>query len=106
MQHLFKTFFTKRFLICGKPHVIALAPLSALPVTSLEIAFKEFSDFAATLKGDEKGDPQLFLIRLLEAFGHDDQGLSEGSRFENRGRFPVTKRNMPTSSGRAACSSK
>lgn len=56
-------------------------------MTSQETALQEFANFAASLKGDEKGESQLFLIRLLEAFGHDAQGLPEGSRFEYRVRF-------------------
>lgn len=57
-------------------------------MTSQERAFHDFAQFAAQLKGDEKSEAQLFLIRLLEAFGHDGHGLPEGSRFEYHVRFP------------------
>lgn len=60
-------------------------------MTSQEAALQQFADFAASLPGDEKGESQLFLIRLLEAFGHDGHGLPEGSRFEHRVRFPGDK---------------
>lgn len=60
-------------------------------MTSQEAALQQFADFAASLQGDEKGESQLFLIRLLEAFGHDGHGLPEGSRFEHRVRFPGDK---------------
>jgi len=60
-------------------------------MTSQERAFHDFASFAAKLEGDEKGEAQLFLIRLLEAFGHDGQGLPAGSRFEYHVRFPGQK---------------
>src|SRR5213594_3467953 len=57
-------------------------------MTSQERAFHEFALFDAGLKGDEKSEAQLFLIRLLEAFGHEGHALPEGSRFEYHVRFP------------------
>lgn len=60
-------------------------------MTSQERSFHEFAEFAAKLKGDEKSEAQLFLIRLLETFGHDGHALPEGSRFEYHVRFPGEK---------------
>jgi hypothetical protein len=57
-------------------------------MTSQERAFQGFADFAAKLKGDEKSEAQLFLIQLLDAFGHDGKSLPTGSTFEYRVRFP------------------
>jgi hypothetical protein len=57
-------------------------------MTSQERAFREFSDFAAKLKGDEKSEAQTFLFHLLAAFGHDPNTLPQGSTFEYRVRFP------------------
>jgi SAM-dependent methyltransferase len=57
-------------------------------MTSQERAFREFSDFSAKLKGDEKSEAQTFLFHLLAAFGHDPNTLPEGSTFEYRVRFP------------------
>jgi hypothetical protein len=57
-------------------------------MNSQERAFQEFADFAAKLKGDEKSEAQLFLIQLLDAFGHDGKTLPAGSTFEYRVRFP------------------
>jgi len=65
--------------------------LCSAAMTSQERAFHDFAQFAAQLKGDEKSEAQLFLIRLLEAFGHDGPGLPEGSRFEYHVRFPGDK---------------
>ena len=45
-------------------------------MTSQERAFHDFAQFAAAMKGDEKSEAQLFLIRLLEAFGHEGQGIA------------------------------
>ena len=57
-------------------------------MNSQERAFHEFAEFAAKLKGDEKSEAQLFLIQLLDAFGHDGKSLPGGSTFEYRVRFP------------------
>jgi hypothetical protein len=57
-------------------------------MTSQEKSFCEFAGFAAKLKGDEKSEAQIFLINLLEAFGHDSNTLPEGSIFEYRVRVP------------------
>jgi len=60
-------------------------------MTSQERAFHEFADFAAKLKGDEKGEAQTFLFHLLEAFNHDANTLPENSTFEYRVRFSGDK---------------
>jgi hypothetical protein len=57
-------------------------------VTSLEKALRDFSEFAAKLKGDEKSEAQTFLFHLLAAFGHNSNTLPEGSTFEYRVRVP------------------
>jgi len=57
-------------------------------MTSLEKALHDFAQFAAKLRGDEKGEAQTFLFHLLAAFGHDPNTLPEGSTFEYRVRFP------------------
>jgi hypothetical protein len=57
-------------------------------MTSLEKALRDFAQFAARLKGDEKSEAQTFLFHLLAAFGHDANTLPEGSTFEYRVRFP------------------
>src|SRR5208283_4324875 len=57
-------------------------------MTSLEKALRDFAQFAAKLKGDEKREAQTFLFHLLAAFGHDPNTLPEGSTFEYRVRFP------------------
>ena len=98
-------------------------------MTSLEKALRDFAQFAAKLKGDEKSEAQTFLFHLLAAFGHDPNTLPEGSTFEYRVRSSPARRplpsphpqmgrgrgrgdchqtapNTPTSSGRAACSSR
>jgi len=44
---------------------------------------RAFVDYAATLKGDEKGEAQVFCDRLFQAFGHD--GYKEaGATLESR----------------------
>ena len=48
-------------------------------MTSLEKALRDFAQFAAKLKGDEKSEAQTFLFHLLAAFGHDPNTLPEGS---------------------------
>jgi hypothetical protein len=57
-------------------------------MTSLEKGQRDFAQFAAKLKGDEKSEAQTFLFHLLAAFGHDPNTLPEGSTFEYRVRFP------------------
>ena len=57
-------------------------------VTSLEKALRDFAQFAAKLKGDEKSEAQTLLFHLLAAFGHNANTLPEGSTFEYRVRFP------------------
>ena len=57
-------------------------------MNALERGFHDFADFAARLNGDEKSEAQLFLIQLLDAFGHDGLKLPESSTFEYRVRFP------------------
>lgn len=48
-----------------------------------DAALAAFADYAATLKGDEKGEAQVFLDRLFRAFGHG--GVSEaGATLESR----------------------
>ena len=51
-------------------------------VTSLEKGLRDFAQFAAKLKGDEKSEAQTFLFHLLASFGHDSNTLPEGSIFE------------------------
>ena len=51
-------------------------------MTSQERAFHEFAEFASSLKGRERSEAQLFLLRLLEAFGHEPADLPEGCSFE------------------------
>src|SRR5207302_7320877 len=53
-------------------------------MTSLEKALRDFAQFAAKVKGDEKSEAQTFLFHLLEAFGHDANTLPEGATFEYR----------------------
>ncbi len=60
----------------------------AASMTSLEKALRDFAQFAAKLKGDEKSEAQTFLFHLLAAFGHDPNTLPDGSTFEYRIRFP------------------
>jgi hypothetical protein len=57
-------------------------------VTSLEKALRDFAQFAAKLKGDEKSEAQTFLFHLLAASGHDSGTLPGpgGSTFEYRAR--------------------
>jgi SAM-dependent methyltransferase len=57
-------------------------------MTSLEKGLREFAQFAAKLKGDEKSEAQTFLFHLLAAFGHDPNTLPEGCTFEYRVDFP------------------
>ena len=47
-------------------------------MTSLEKALRDFAQFAAKLKGDEKSEPRTFLFHLLVAFGHDRNTLLVG----------------------------
>src|SRR2546427_4111755 len=56
-------------------------------MTSQEKALRDFAQFAANLKGDEKSEAQTFLFHLLAAFGHDPNTLPEGCTFEYRVRF-------------------
>ena len=56
-------------------------------MTSLEKGLRDFAQFAAKLKGDEKSEAQTFLFHLLAAFGHDPNTLPEGSTFEYRVHF-------------------
>ena len=67
-------------------------------MTSLEKGLRDFAQFAAKLKGDEKIEAQTFLFHLLAAFGHDANTLPEGSTFEYRVRFPGSPR--PSDGGR------
>src|ERR1019366_1261236 len=57
-------------------------------MTSLEKGLRDFAQYAAKLKGDEKSEAQTFLFHLLAAFGHDSNTLPEVSTFEYRVRFP------------------
>ena len=57
-------------------------------MTSLEKALRDFAQFSAKLKGDEKSEARTFLFHLLAAFGHDANTLPEGSTFEYRVRSP------------------
>jgi hypothetical protein len=57
-------------------------------MTSLEKGLRDFAQFAAKLKGDEKSEAQTFLFHLLASFGHDPNTLPEGSTFEYRVRVP------------------
>ena len=64
-------------------------------MTSLEKGLRDFAQFAAKLKGDEKSEAQTFLFHLLAAFGHDPNTLPEGSTFEHRVHFsspPIPKK--------------
>jgi hypothetical protein len=54
-------------------------------VTSLEKALRDFAEFAAKLKGDEKSEAQTFLFHLLAAFGHGRQGGLETAGFVGAG---------------------
>ena len=56
-------------------------------MTILDQHFQDFADFAATLRGDEKGEAQPFLLNLFKAFGHDGK-LPAGAHFEYRVKFP------------------
>jgi hypothetical protein len=56
-------------------------------MTSLEKALRDFAQFAAKLKGDEKSEAQTFLFHLLEAFGHYPNTLPEGATFKYHVRF-------------------
>ena len=53
-------------------------------MTSLEKGLRDFAQFAAKLKGDEKSEAQTFLFHLLAAFGHDPNTLPEGSAIVER----------------------
>ena len=53
-------------------------------MTSLEKGLREFAQFAAKLKGDEKSEAQTFRFHLVAAFSHDRNTLLEGSTFEYR----------------------
>jgi hypothetical protein len=57
-------------------------------MTSLEKGLRDFAQFAAKLKSDEKSEAQTFLFHLLASFGHDPNTLPEGSTFEYRVHFP------------------
>jgi hypothetical protein len=57
-------------------------------MTSVEKGMRDFAQFAAKLKGDEKSEAQTFLFHLLASFGHDANTLPEGSTFEYRVRSP------------------
>jgi hypothetical protein len=57
-------------------------------VTSLEKGSREFAQFTAKLRGDEKSEAKTFLFHLLAAFGRDANMLPEGSTFKYRVRFP------------------
>ena len=50
-------------------------------MTSQEKGFRDFAQFAAKLKGDEKSEAQTFLFHLLAAFGHDSNTLSNSADF-------------------------
>src|SRR5882672_10937239 len=69
-------------------------------MTSLEKALRDFAQFAAKLKGDEKSEAQTFLFHLLEAFGHDPNTLPEGCTFEYRVRFPGPSSTASAKDGR------
>ena len=56
-------------------------------MTSQEKALRDFAQFAAKLRGDEKSEAQTFLFHLLATFGLDSNALSEGSTFE----YPVRR---------------
>ncbi len=64
-------------------------------MTSLEKALRDFAQFAAKLKGDEKSEAQTLLFHLLAAFGHDPNTLPEGSTFEYRVRSSTTSKALP-----------
>ena len=70
--------------VLGEHQLSAINP----PLTSLERGLREFAQFAAKLKGDEKSEAQNFLFYLLAAFGHDPNTLPEGSTFEYHVRVP------------------
>src|SRR2546426_3766218 len=70
-------------------------------MTSLEKALRDFAQFAAKLKGDEKSEAQTFLFHLLAAFGHDANTLPEGCTFEYRVRFPGPRSLSPPGGERA-----
>src|SRR5947207_2070866 len=69
-------------------------------MTSLEKALRDFAQFAAKLKGDEKSEAQTFLFHLLEAFGHNPNTLPEGATFEYRVRFAAADPLSPPSGER------
>ena len=53
-------------------------------MTSLKKALRDFAQFAAKLRDDEKREAQTFLFHLLAGFGHDPNTLPEGSTVEYR----------------------
>ncbi|MES2643890.1 MAG: DNA methyltransferase [Myxococcota bacterium] len=56
---------------------------TALPAPSLRDQMTSFVDYVASLKGDEKGESQLYCNKLFQTFGHD--GLKEaGATLEFR----------------------
>jgi hypothetical protein len=48
----------------------ARCPSPRCPVANPALKIKEFVEFARKLKGDEKGESQIFLDHLFQAFGH------------------------------------
>jgi hypothetical protein len=62
-----------------------------------------FVEYAATLRGDEKGEAQVFCDRLFQAFGH--AGYKEaGATLEFRiKKIPVEAPNLLISFGSRAC---
>jgi len=54
---------------------------------TLHETLSQFVQYASTLSGDEKGEAQVFLDRLFQAFGH--AGYKEaGATLESRVRAP------------------
>jgi hypothetical protein len=49
-------------------------------MTSLERGLRDFAQFAAKLKGDEKSEAQTSRFQLLAAFGHDASATVRGRR--------------------------
>jgi hypothetical protein len=74
--------------INSEPSTLNYQPSTSATMTSQEKALRDFAQYAAKLKGDEKSEAQTFLFHLLAAFGHDPNTLPEGSTFEYRVRFP------------------
>lgn len=73
-------------------------------------SLRDFARFTAGLKGDEKGEAQTFVDRLMRLFGHED-AVEAGGTFEHRIKTPPKKAaqrppGSPTTSSPDASSSR